>query len=335
MLRRVSMILVLLLLVSGCYGIKIEPRTVSPAPAPTPLPPAPKHAFSATEAVSVIEDYLFALIRRDDRAARALLTEAGKRDHISTTSNPHPNGFRVLEGEFKDEVYEVEAVIDDIYTGNPFYSATSYQIGVAKEGDRVLISRITRKDQVTLMAKGSALTLSSEKGEQKLFELTDVPKEMTPQGAEVTTLFGVGRTSFGPVALSPDRKLAAFSTVGTHGMVGVYDLVARKVVPVDLYYGATVSSLAWSISGERLAIEVNTPAGVTNIFVYDRALKRAETKIRATAPLPQYSTNTPAFVGEKLAYNLVPVEATADKSAAGWYLYCFVKNESKKLQSTP
>ncbi len=334
MLRRVSIILVLLLLVTGCQGVKIEPRTVLPVPAPVPTP-APKHAFSPTDAISVIEDYLFAVIRRDDRAARNLMTETGKRDHVGATSNPHPNGFRVLDGEFKDEVYEVEAIVDNVYTGNPFYSATSYQIGLVKEDERVLINRISRKEQVTLMAKGSALVLSGETGEQKLFELTDVPKEMTPQGAEVTTLFGIGRTSFGPVALSPDRKLAAFATVGTHGMVGVYDLVARKVVPVDLYYGATVSSLAWSVSGERLAVEVNTPAGVTNISVYDRALKRIETKIRATAPIPQYSTNTPSFVGEKLAYNLVPVETTADKSTAGWYLYDFVKNESKKLQSTP
>lgn len=334
MLKRISTLLILLVLITGCQSIKIQPRTV--APSPTVVPPAtPKQAFSPSEAIGVVEDYLFALVRRDDRAARAFLTETGKRDHIVATSNPHPNGFHVVEGDFKDAVYEVEAVVDDIYTGNPFYSATSYQIQVVKDNDRLLINGISRQDQVTLMAKGNALVLSHDGSEQKLFELNDLPKEMTPQGAEVTTLFGIGRNSFSPVALSPDRKLAAFATVGTHGMVGVYDLVARKLIPVDLYYGGTVSSLAWSVSSERLAVEVNTPAGVTSVYAYDHTLKRIETKIRATAPIPQYSINTPGFFGEKLAYNLVPVEASADKSLAGWYLYDFVKNECKKLQPTP
>lgn len=130
-------------------------------------------------------------------------------------TNPSPVGFKLEEGENKDEEMEFTAHIYSAASDTPYYSDDTYKYSIKIEGGKMLIDKIKKDKSTEIFAKGNVLYKrdgDKVKGEGVL-TLDDLPMFSTPKGGSEGK-YNVPRDAFGPCAIAPDDKGYIISSSG-------------------------------------------------------------------------------------------------------------------------
>lgn len=133
---------------------------------------------------------------------------------------------------------------------------------------------------------------------QRLIRLRDLPESFTPQGATPDIRFGVSADHFTALALAPEGRRVAFTTMGTHGFLAVVDAPAGSrtgghLLPLDLGFETGYERLYWSPDGRYLAVLTSPPSGALGTCVYDvqagTRLDSGWSELKRLLPMEDYS----------------------------------------------
>jgi hypothetical protein len=139
-------------------------------------------------------------------------------------------------------------------------------VRVIEEEYRVSSSRFLGRSSVRV--RQSALIWEKDNITRTLMSLNDLPAEFSPVGSKGAR-FGAGREGFTTLAIRPDDKEVAFATWGTHGLIGVVSTTQQAPPTVlDLLFESQAKLMAYSPTGDYLAVEEAAPTGSSRLRVY-------------------------------------------------------------------
>ncbi|MDF2674497.1 MAG: hypothetical protein K0R09_2765 [Clostridiales bacterium] len=138
-----------------------------------------------------------------------------KTSSVPETRNPGPVGFKLEEGEAKEEKLEFKAHIYSASTETPYFSDDTYKYTIKLEKGKMMIDKIEKEKSIELFSKEN--TIYKREGDkvegEPVITLEDLPLFTTPKGAGEGK-YNVPRSSFGPCAISPNSKSFIVSSSG-------------------------------------------------------------------------------------------------------------------------
>jgi hypothetical protein len=269
-----------------------------------------KEKMDTKQGQNVAEDYMRALILRDENKIKNLYSASMKQRTTSLTpaQNPHPNGYMVDTFEEKEGVLSGKARIFSVTTGEPYFSADESTITIIKEKGMYVIDKVEKSKSLEITEKDRVLWTKEDgdiKGKETL-KLDEVPRYGTPQGTSPDQKFPIGRDKFGPIAMDAEGKMLAVTTVGTNPAILLVDIEKKKATPLDIFFNGSAQSIVWSQDAKFLAVEMSNPQGARFLNVYDvEKEKKVDDPMKDALKSSKYSINTPYWSSKnELIFNV-------------------------------
>lgn len=264
------------------------------------------------EGKKVVEGYLQALILRDTNKIKSFYSSGLKQScgNFTPSTEPHPVGYKLDNLDEKEGKLEGKAKIFSVIDNVPYFSADESSITVVKEKGSYLIDKIEKSKSTEVIEKDKALFM--KQGEdikgREIVKLDDLPRFAAPQGSTPDIKYSIGRDNFGPIALDPDGKVLALSTVGTYPSLMTMDEEGKKFKSLDLYTEGKVRSLIWSSDGKSIAALMSGRGGnFLNIYDIEKG-KRIDDPMRSAFKSDVYSIQNPYWISEgALVFNVMGV----------------------------
>lgn len=292
--------------------------------------PPPVATFNVDEGKQVVTHYLSALVEGNMSAAQGYLTSGLKSKLKITLERLHPLGYSIMSGQdisgggqYDVKLYEAN--------GDANYVVNDLNITVKKDADGdYIISDLNFLPEAEIKQKGLNLVLVQGKTETTLLSVYDLPVKAAPQEANGKE-FAVEKNSFGPVALSPDKRFLLLSSNGPHAFLGKYSFENKNLTPLDMYTGANILQISWSPDGTIYAVEGRKASGGHDILLYD-SMSDARYPFPAARLFsdPQFVLSKPFFVDDNFYFS-VKTEQRKNKSLSGWWVYNFKTRKIGKL----
>lgn len=264
-------------------------------------PSGPSPVGSLSEARTVAERFLAARVAGVE--SEELKTYFSPRGWESLTegrtgraleSGERPlTGYSVGRAAIRPEnKFVVETAVQSVYTGQPTAQNIRESLVLVYQDGRYLIDSVLEIRQTVLFARNRQLVIRNEQGERPVLSLSQLPQELSPQGAGPEVRFGFGRDRFVAAAVSPDDQRIAYGTAGTHGGLGWADLsqTPARNYPLDLIFEGSATLLVFSPTGRYLAAQYLSATGNQGLRIYQPEQNRwLDFKLGAQFPPEQYS----------------------------------------------
>lgn len=286
------------------------------------------------EGEKLVENYARALVLRDNRI-KNYYSESMKQNTADYTpaQDPHPNGYMMDKIEEKEGKLEGKVKIFTVFTGEPYFSSDENNITIIKEKGSYVIDKI-EKSKTTEIVEYDKVLFMKEDGDVKgkeVVRLDDLPRFAMPQGASPDQKFRVGRERFGPVALAPEDKKLAVTTIGENPSLMVVDAEKKQVKPLDLFFEGNAQSIMWSQDGKFIVVEMANKTGAKYLYIYDvEKEKRIDDPMKNVMKPDKYSINNSYWTSDnQLIFNVAGVSnLTADEQKKTGAYKLDVKNVS-------
>lgn len=164
-----------------------------------------------------MDNYMRYMLSGNNAALKSFYSDEIK-EKISSApeiKNPSPVGFKLEEGENKEENMEFTAHIYNAATDTPYYSDDTYKYTIKVNEGKMLIDKIEKDKSTEIFIKED--TLYKREGDkvkgEPVLTLDDLPLFSAPKGASEGK-YNVPRDAFGPCAIAPDDKGFIISSSG-------------------------------------------------------------------------------------------------------------------------
>lgn len=280
------------------------------------------------EGEKVLHGYARALILRDNKV-NIHYSENMKRNtkDLTPSADPHPNGYSLDTIEEKEGSLEGKLKIFSVYSGEPYFSSDESKVTIVKEKDVYVIDKIEKSKSTEVNENDKVLFIKKEgdvKGKE-VIKIDDIPRFATPQGASPDQKFVIGREKFGPIALDPEEKKLAVTTMGENPALMIVDIEKKQVKPLDLFFEGNARSIAWSQDGKFIALEMSNREGSKYIYIYDTEKeKRIDDPMKDVIKPDKYSVNNIHWISEtELVFNVSGVSKLTpdEEKKAGSYKF--------------
>lgn len=285
--------------------------------------------FNVEEGKQIVEHYLTSLLRHDTSAVEKYLVGNAVKVNKTKLAGLSFSGYSIVESNDADNGAQYVVKLSENNAKTPYYAADDMIITMTKNNEgSYVISDTVIKETLKVTQKGDSLMATENNEDTKTLSLSELPNKATSQDATAKEL-EIAKKAFGPIALSPDRAFLLFSTNGTNGFLGMYNLSNKQVTPIDIFPGQAVGHISWSPRGNTYAVEKIAPSGISKIILYDAgADKRFSFRGEQLFDKPQYHLSNPFFGPTSFYYQ---VKADKNKSISGWWVYNFDNSRLGKL----
>lgn len=264
------------------------------------------------EARELLHSFLQARIagESEDRL-RAYLTEEAWNDYkggkltLQSTEDEQLVGYKIRnESELTEGRFAFTAVLQKVIPQPPAAENIAEDIIVSFREEEYRISSARFLEKTKVEARNGDLVLSGleddEPQQVTVFNIKNLPAEMTPLGAGPEIKFGVGREGYSTVVLNPDNRGAAFGSRGTHGIIALLNWDEKvftenqgkevKLTPVDLAFEGSAKLMAFSPDSKYLAVEMQEATGNSRVRIYRTGeIKRMVPELNQAFPPEDYS----------------------------------------------
>lgn len=252
--------------------------------------------INSKAATAFINHYFSFFMKRDFNVMSSFYGKEllNKMKNVVPSSEPHPQGYQISEGEMNNNKISYNVNIYSGYTDKPYFSKDEFVYIVGIENGKTLIKDIEKKKSTEIYQKDS--TIFKRNGEElqgeKLTSLKDLPEYIVPTDAfSVHKKIKIPNKSYGPSALSPDDKKIVFTTYDKNSFIGIIkepedtetlmqeggkqggnmqqSNEKNKIKAVDMLYDTVIHNLCFSPDGKKILIQYSYKGDPSKLIMYD------------------------------------------------------------------
>lgn len=265
------------------------------------------------EAQKILNDYMISLILKDENKTKLLYSSNLKKNmqNYKTSAEPHVSGYKIENIEQKENKFEVKAIIFSIESNKPYFNADESKYTIIKENDSYVIDKIENSKYIEVLQQEKILFMKEE-GDTKGIELIktdEIPAFAVPQGATPDIKLNIGRDNFGVIALDPEMKKLAITTVGNFPALLVLDIKEKKAKPIDVFTDSSIRAVAFSPDGVYAAVELKNNKNISYLYFYNiQEVKRVQTNINDVINVDKYSIDTYYWISDsEIVLSIAPI----------------------------
>ncbi|RDU36610.1 hypothetical protein DRW41_11145 [Neobacillus piezotolerans] len=218
-----------------------------------------------------VEQYLQALINRDDDYAKTLMETPPE---FLTISNPHQIGYRIIKSEKSQNTATVQAEVQWSYTANPYYQISNYEFALVKKNGHYRINEVNEISNRQIIETQNEVRSIERDQSETLFSMGDIPKEyMTAVNIRISSLAeipGTGNIVFSLQEYDLGDRNSSVQLLVFDLKTKSFSLLGKLSYPGK---DMTIEQLSVDSSGRYVAVDAFPGLERPSVFIYDLEAK--------------------------------------------------------------